>query len=209
MRVEFIELLRCPEAHEPSALVTVAHSRDGERLIDGTLGCAMCGAEFPLRRGVVYLAASAPESSKIAPDPTRAAALLGLAEPGMRVALCGAFGAVAGAIEQETGVVCLTVNAPSLVQNEAGPDHVVIGSVAQIPLAGASLSGIALDAAHVPLVGDAARVVRVGGRVLAPIVAAVPAGLRELARDAFEWIAVVETSVSTPVGLRRGAAALP
>jgi len=209
MRVEIIELLRCPADHEPSPLVTVAHAREGDRLMEGTLGCAMCGGEFALRNGVVYLAASAPEPLSMAADAARTAALLGLSEPGARVAMCGAFGAVAEDIEQRTGVVCIAVNASLHVLNASAADHIVIGTVARLPVADASLAGIALDTAHVALVGDAARVVRAGGRVLAPIQAPVPHGLRELARDDIEWVAVVETSASAPVGLRRGVTALP
>ena len=209
MRVETIELLRCPVLHESSSLVTVAQARDGDRLTEGELGCAVCGAEFPLRNGVVYLSKEVRDPLHAEPDAARTAALLGLSEPGMRVALCGAFGAVSDAIEQATGAVCITVNASPLVHRESHADHLVIGSVTQLPFADASLSGIAIDAAHLALVSDAVRVLRAGGRVLAPVQVPVPVGLRELARDDTEWVAVVETPVSAPVGLRRGATALP
>ena len=208
MRVETIELLRCPAAHESSPLITVAYSRDGDRLTEGTLGCVVCGAEYSLRGGVVYLGADVaePKASLMAVDAERTAALLGLSEPGMRVVLCGAFGDVADHLEQATGAIAITVNATPIVHKVSHADHVVIGPRALIPLGNASLHGLALDSAHTALRLDAPRVVRVGGRVLAPATAPLPTALRELARDQLEWVAIVESGVDSPVPLRRGAA---
>ncbi len=201
MRVEIIELLRCPAAHEPTALVTVANARLGDRLIDGALGCVVCGAEYVLRDGVVILGdAVAPSNTEV--DATRTAALLGLVEPGMRVALCGAYAGVATALALEVGAVCLTVNASAAVQGGADADHLVIGAASRMPLADGSLGALAVDAAHEALLADAARVVRRGGRLLAPAGAPIPAACVELARDDREWVAEVTAAVSVPVVLR-------
>ena len=210
MRVETIELLRCVAVHESSPLVTVADSRDGDRLIEGTLGCAVCGAEYALTGGVAFLATGRDtEPSRAAVDATRTAALLGVSEPGARVVLCGAYAGAADEIEQVTGALCITVNATGAVRAESAADHLVIDASARLPMASASLGAMAVDLAHVALLADAARVVRTGGRVLAPASAPVPHGLRELARDDDEWVAVVETSASAPVSLRRGSATSP
>lgn len=201
MRVEIIELLRCPAAHEPTALVTVANARRGDRLIDGALGCVVCGAEYVLRDGVVILG-DAVAPSNIEVDAARTAALLGLVEPGVRVALCGAYAGVATSLAQDVGAICVTVNASVAVQGGADADHVVVGAVPRIPLADASIGALAVDAAHEALLADAARVVRRGGRVLAPAGAPIPAGCVELARDDREWVAEVTAVVSVPITLR-------
>lgn len=209
MRVETIELLRCPEAHESSPLVTVAHTREGDRLIDGALGCPVCGAEYALKDGVVFLApdrGDTPLESRV--DAMRTAALLGLSEPGMRVVLCGALGAAADEIEAATGATCITMNASATVRAASKADHVVLGREQALPFSPASLSGLAVDDVNIAWLSDAARVMRAGGRVLAPAHAAVPAGVRELARDATAWVAVAEGAVSAPVGLARGTSRL-
>ena len=198
MRVETLELLRCPANHEPSPLITVACERDGDRIIEGSLGCSICGAEYALRDGVVYLASDvliALDSD--AKDPMRTAALLGLNEPGARVALCGAFGGDAALIEEATDARCISVNAST-----SAVDQIRCTILDIVPLATASLNGLAVDSAHVRVLADAARVVKTGGRVLGPALAPVPDGCRELARDAQEWVAVVESPVSAPVSLQ-------
>ncbi len=208
MRLETIALLRCPASHESSPLVTVAIRREGDRLIEATLGCSVCGAEYALRDGVAFLTSDAGAELSVAQDaavdPMRIAALLGLGDPGARVMLCGTLGAAAETIETVTGALCVVINAPSAGDTCEWGDQLVIGTSRTIPLANASLHGVAVDSAHVALLADAARVVRQGGRVVAPARAPVPAGCRELARDAREWVAEVEVSVSTPVGLQMG-----
>ncbi len=208
MRVDFIELLRCPAQHEPSALVTVADARDGDRLIAGTLGCPVCLAEYPLQDGVVdlttRLAAHRPHSTPMVTAPTdaaRMAALLNLAEPGLKVALCGAHALSAETLTAMTDAHCLAINAPRSLAAVVSSLCMDIGSA--LPLASASLHGIAVDVAHVGVLADAARLVRVGGRVVAPVNTAIPQGLRELARDAVEWVAQVEATAGTPIQLAR------
>lgn len=201
MRVEIIELLRCPAAHEPTALVTVANERRGDRLIDGMLGCVVCGAEYALRDGVVLLGgAVAPSGIEV--DASRTAALLGLLEPGVRVVLCGAYAGVASSLAQDVGAVCITVNASVAVQGGADADHLVVGAASRIPLADGSIGALAVDAANEALLADAARVVRRGGRVLAPAHAPIPEGCLELARDDREWVAEVPAAMSVPIVLR-------
>ncbi len=208
LRIETIALLRCPASHESSPLVTVAIRREGDRLIDATLGCSVCGAEYALRDGVVFLTrdggADLPVAHHARVDPMRIAALLGVGDLGARVMLCGTLGAAAETIETVTGALCLVINAPSDGDTCEWGDQLVIGISRTIPLPNASLHGVAVDSAHVALLADAPRVVRQGGRVVAPTHAPVPAGCRELARDALEWVAEVEVSVSAPVGLQLG-----
>ncbi len=198
MRVETLELLRCPALHEPSPLITVAYERDGDRILEGSLGCSICGAEYALREGVVYLALDAPATPEAdAKDPMRTAALLGLNEPGVRVALCGAFGRDAVMIEEAIDARCIAINAST-----AAVDQIRCAAFDIVPLATASLHGLAVDDTQMRLLGDATRVVKAGGRVLGPAHAPIPDGCRELARDEYEWVAVVERTSSAPVTLQ-------
>lgn len=208
MRVDFIELLRCPRQHEPSTLVTVADLRDGDRLVAGTLGCPVCLAEYQLNDGVVDLTTSRarqvprhPTTVTPPTDAARMAALLGLAEPGLRVALCGAPALLAEMLTTMTEAHCLAINTPRSPTAIVSSLCMDVGRV--LPLASASLHGLAVDVDHADLLTDAARVVRVGGRVVAPVNAAVPPGLRELVRDAVEWVAQVEAQAGAPIRLAR------
>lgn len=209
MRIEFIELLRCPASHELSPLITVASKRAGEHLLDATLGCVVCGAEYELRDGVAYLTNEAETSvatSDIvdAIDPMRIAALLSLTDGSARALLCGAAASVSSEIESLIGARVAGVNAPveSMLEHEL-VDVIRLTPRAMIPLATSSLQGLAVDARHSSLLADAARVVRRGGRVLGPLSAAVPLGCRELARDSHEWVAEVENAPSAPIALKR------
>jgi uncharacterized protein YbaR (Trm112 family) len=228
MRVEIIELLRCPEAHEQAALVTVAFTRDGDRLLSGELGCPVCSAAYTLRDGVVWLVPADARTSDAdvvsrsdggtpdgnAPgvdrrDAEGTAALLDLSEPGMRAVLCGAYGTVAAALADMTGARCIAIDGAAERGLPAEVDQVRMVSRARLPFADACIDALAVDATHAELLADAARVVRVGGRVLAPSHLSVPQGLKELARDATEWVADVVPRSTAPVGLRRARATWP
>lgn len=207
MRIEFIELLRCPASHELSPLITVASKRAGEHLLDAVLGCVVCGAEYQLRDGVAYLTdeTSVANADIVDPiDPMRIAALLSLTDVSARALLCGAAASVANEIESLTGARVAGVNAPalSMLEHEL-VDVIRLTPGAMIPLATASLQGLAVDESHLSLLADAARVVQRGGRVLAPLDAPLPAGCRELARDESQWVAQVEVALSAPIALKR------
>jgi len=212
MRVETVEQLCCPASHAPSPLITVAFERDGDWLIDGLLGCSVCGAEYPMTDGVVHFgggrhaAVVRPEretSTLNAPtDPLRVAALLGLSEPGMRVVLCGDCADCAKVLTQVTGAHCVVVNANSGTTHGRDTDRLTMPVDATLPFGSGAMHGMAIDVTHVPLLHRAAFVVRAGGRVLAPADAPVPHGLRELARDAHNWVAQVEASAGSLVSLR-------
>ncbi len=216
MRVELIELLRCPNAHEPSALITVAHARAGDHLTEGTLGCPVCGASYALAEGAVYFSPASrgartgsEQHTEALADPTRLAALLDLSAPHRRVALCGSLGASARDIQRETEAFCIAVNAPAHETNDASREAVageIVHGVllsepmradALLPLADHALHALAVDDAHAAFLAKALRSVRVGGRVLAPISAAMPRSCRELARDQWQWVAEVVTSVAS------------
>lgn len=209
MRVETIERLYCPASHTPSPLITVAFERDGDWLIEGVLGCSVCGAEYVMAKGVVHF--GAPPRAPIAAagaaeldtpaDPMRLAALLALSEPGMRIVLCGDIGQHAADLEMATGAKCLVVNAHGHSDLAQGADHITMPVDAPLPVADGALHGMAVDMAHIPQLSRAAVMVRAGGRLLAPSAATVPRGCTELARDAHQWVAEVDASQGRLVAL--------
>lgn len=207
MRVEIIELLRCPAKHELTPLVTVAFARDGDRLLEGVLGCPVCHAEYTLHNGVAMLGTERSPQDEPANDvdAMRTAALLGLDEVGARVLLAGDYATPADAIEQATDVRCIAANALRRTMFNSA-DALCADRDHAIPLANATLHGIAIDNAHLSWLDDAVRVVRVGGRILAPSHAPVPKHCQELARDEHEWVAVVSASSGTLVDLKRAGA---
>ncbi|HEU5173986.1 MAG TPA: hypothetical protein VFT96_04455, partial [Gemmatimonadaceae bacterium] len=78
-------------------------------------------------------------------------------------------------------------------------------SRASLPLATGSLRAVALDVVDGPDAGaqmtEATRVLRSGGRMLAPSRVPVPHGVRELARDADWWVGEREAGPSGVVAL--------
>jgi uncharacterized protein YbaR (Trm112 family) len=205
MRVDLIELLRCPAPHESAPLVTVAHARDGDRLLEATLGCPVCGAEYAMREGIVYFVEVAPGATR-APDQAdalRLGALLGVGDAGARVGLCGALGAAASALEDLAEARCLVINGARAATPPL--DQIQVDPARGVPVERATLTGLAVDVGTASLLADATRVVRRGGRIVAPASAPVPEGCRELARDDREWVAdVVAEATTSFVSLRRG-----
>lgn len=134
----------------------------------------------------------------------RARALLALGEPGGIVLLGGAHARHAEALEDEVQVMTLQLNAPAALRR-VGRYPSALRAVDGIPVASGSLRGVWLDrgTATPGMLAAAARALRTGGRLVAPADAPLPAGVRELARDAHEWVAEGEGGVSPPVALRR------
>src|SRR5215207_7787745 len=52
MFIELIDALRCPRTHEESWLVLAAAQIDARHVRDGTLGCPVCRAEYPIHDGI-------------------------------------------------------------------------------------------------------------------------------------------------------------
>ena len=212
MRVETIEQLCCPAPHALSPLITVAFARDGEWLLEGVLGCVVCGAEYRLNDGAVHfaelgnvaMAGVQGDSSMMGTDTDamRVAALLGLDNPGMRVVLCGEYWRSADMLSDELGAHCIVVNAGRDSTRKRVADHITLPPDVGWPFTHGAMDGLAIDAKHVHLVEHAAHVMRVGGRVLAPSHAPVPLGFRELVRDSNCWLAQVEFTGGNLVSLR-------
>lgn len=188
MRIELAERLRCPAAHAPTPLIVVARRVEERELVEGFAGCMTCHLEARVERGVVRIGAphevavAGDATDGVAPGPatddtiTRAAALLGLAEPGGAVLLAGRYAALAPALRARFDVMTA-----------------VITSSGAVPFADATFRGAALDLPGITL-DDALRTVVVGGRLVAPASAARPIGARALARDDVEWVAEREAT---------------
>ncbi len=131
----------------------------------------------------------------------RAAALLGLVDPGGIVVLGGVEGALAQALSEQADVSVVLLNPPGAI---AGWNDVTPMYAEASPFAAGVLRGVMLDAETGSAAGGIAGALRVGGRLIAPVSAAVPQGMRELARDTEVWVAErVAEFDQAPVMLRR------
>ncbi|MBL0937284.1 MAG: hypothetical protein IBJ03_00205 [Gemmatimonadaceae bacterium] len=184
-----MDSLRCPAAHEESWLVVMVHDAVDATLLRADLACPVCGAEYEVRDGLAqFVAAAEPASTQASArimhdlDLSRLAALLGMTESTQSALLIGAHDA--------TGVQQASMQ---------------IGE--RLPLGAGTIAAAALDEAHATptYLAEAVRVVRQGGRIVAPATAPLPDGVRELARDETEWVAEVTARASGLIELRRRA----
>lgn len=189
MFVELIDRLRCPSEHADTWLVAAASHVAHRHLIEATLGCPECGAEFAVRDGEVWFGDRVErQAMPVSEDEAmRAAALLKLEERGLYL-LDGAWTSLAGALQAILDVDLLLVD-PASGDVGATGQGILRGVGDRWPLGAASLHGLALDEATPARTTDALRVLRAGGRLVAPASAGVPAGARELARDDRHWVA--------------------
>jgi len=210
MFVELIDQLRCPEPHADSWLVMSAEETRDRHVIRGSLGCPVCLRRYTVENGTVHFdgraEGHAPAAATTPPAnddwPLRLAAFLDLAEGGGAVGLYGAWAQHAEAL----GDVVERVVPLAIAPREA--THPMLSAVvppsrAQIPVATGALRAVAVDRAgdaDAPaVVTEAARLVRPGGRILAPAEIPVPAGVREIARDAEWWVGEREAGMSSGV----------
>lgn len=216
MLLELVDTFRCIRPHEDSWLVAAAYRIDGRHLMEGVLGCPVCRTEYPVRDGVVDFtggAATAPaaasgaevDRSSIADEAMRLAALLGLEEVRAPVLLAGGWVDLLATLGEIAPAPYILVNAAPPAD---GPPASALRTAGTIPLASGAAHGVALDAAAAAddgLVQGAVRALRPGGRLVAPSGTPVPAGVRELARDARHWVAerVAEATTTAPQPLLR------
>lgn len=214
MFLELVDSLRCVRPHEDSWLVARADELLDRHIVEGELGCPICGARYAVHDGVadfradVERAAETPRLGSNQALALRAAALLGLTEPGGLVVLAGDWSASANTLlEMTEGVQFLAVDPGATLWSH---DALSLARIANVlPLAAACARGIALDAAHATpsLLAGAARALAPSGRLIAPSSARVPDSLEELARDDEHWLAVAappsNVSPPVPIALRR------
>ena len=194
MFLEMVDLFRCVRVHRESWLVAAIDEVDGRVIINGRLGCPVCSTEYEIRDGVLEISADVPHDhdERAQADPWRIAALLDIQQPSANVVREGVHTQTVDAL---LAIVPGRIVALNPLGDLAPQERLaVIRSHPTIPLRSASVESVALTAATDPALAEAVRVLRTGGRLLAPAGTPVPAGLREIARDEQEWVAVSELS---------------
>jgi len=209
MFIELVDALRCPVPHEESWLVAASTRMAFRHIVEGTLGCPVCKAQYPVHRGVVDFrrAAHAPLPSDAPPDDaqaTRLAALLDLTDHTGFAVLLGSWSVHAPLVRAIAETPLLVVDPPEGMEGEPGIS--VIRCDGLLPLAVGASRGTAIDASDVARVASAVRATRAKGRLVAPVTVALPDGATELARDESVWVAEREAAASALVTLhvRRG-----
>ena len=212
MFIELVDALRCPVPHEESWLVASATRMEARHLVEGTLGCPVCRAEYPIRRGVVDFrrrpAESTASTARTPPsDPAQAvrlAAFLDLADPSGFAVLLGAWGAQASGLRELVETPLVLVDPSEGTEGEPGIS--VVRCDGEIPLAAGAARAVAVDLVSPERLASAVRVAKVGGRLLAPAALPRPDRVRELARDAELWVGEKKPAGSPLVTLhvRRG-----
>jgi uncharacterized protein YbaR (Trm112 family) len=215
---DLVDRLRCPRAHADGWLVAARDVMAGRRMVQGTLGCPTCGAEYAVRDGIAHFdadvsgaTAATPAAFAPAPDPDaidRLAAQLHLVEAPEPILLVGAWGALASAlIRRYPHVVAFVIDAPVALPLDEQLTPIALGALPRLPLADGSVRAIALDAAHATdaALAEAARVGIAGARLVVPSSYPLPAAgpWRGIASDAAEHVVERDVPASAPVQLRR------
>jgi hypothetical protein len=200
--IPLVDILRCVQPHAETWLVASIDRADERFIIDGTLGCPTCLAEYAIRSGVVYFTDGQVRTSRAEPremDAIRLAAALDLTEPRATAVLHGAWGAHAQLVRGLSPAQLLLLNPPEGMASGDGIS-VLVADIA--PLAQASVDAVALDAPFSEELFRSLRAsLRRGGRVLAPATTPLPDGFTELARDDEVWVARLDDAsiVSAPI----------
>ena len=198
MFIELIDLLRCTQPHDETWLVAAFKTVSNRFVEEGKLGCPTCSAEYWIREGVGDFSGGEQKADSEAARnatghnreelATRVGAYLDATEPGATVILGGLWAYAAQELSEMSEVRVLALNAPSEVKESERVG--LLRVAAEIPVATASVLGVALDAWFpADFAESAARVVRPGGRVVGPARTTVPSGFTVLAHDDKYWVA--------------------
>jgi|SRR2546423_5700950 len=207
-----IDLLRCVNEHEDTWLVASFREVTNRMVIEGTLGCPICSAEYEITGGVADFTLGEPvRTEDYQPGAnggagsdeqllaTKAGAYLDATQPGSTIVLGGVWANAAQQLAEMADVRVIALNAPSGVRESERVGLVLIGK--RIPLATNSVHGVALDATFAVAALEAAlRTVKPGGRVVGSASADAPSQSAIVARDETDWIAEKQMEV---VPLRR------
>ncbi|MEO8880873.1 MAG: hypothetical protein ABI446_10790, partial [Gemmatimonadaceae bacterium] len=157
MFLELVDSLRCVRVHEDSWLVARADEMVERHVVEGELGCPVCLTRYPIHQGVADFALGVlpprearGESNAMSRSPDeisalalRAAALLGLGEPGGIVVLAGEWSAAAHELIAMTeNVMVLALDCSPTLR---GGGALSLARIADaLPLAAGSVRGIAV-----------------------------------------------------------------
>jgi uncharacterized protein YbaR (Trm112 family) len=200
MFVELLDRLRCPHAHEDNPLVATTAATHERYIIEGTLGCSVCLAEYRVHKGLMDMEGDFPVPS-LTPDvlseeeATRRAALLGLDDRGglYLVDMLGRYSIPSHvALSPDSQFVALSV-----LSRQAHAVMSICGRPDVLPFAAGCMRGIAFDLDVGPsLLVSAVRTLAPGGRLVAPSTTGIPPGVALLAQDDRAWVA---ERAATPV----------
>ena len=167
MFVEIVDALRCPRDHEESWLVLAAQHTEERHVLEGTLGCPVCRAEYAIHDGIADFsgasasADSSPASIHSLSPADHLAAMLSLGDASGFAVLIGAWGTRADALlELVEAPPLLLIDPPSGVTMGHGLSGVRAGTL--LPLATGAARAVATDSADPARVAEAARVTRAG-----------------------------------------------
>ena len=210
MFIEILDLLRCINPHEDTWLVASLKAVSNRFVLDATLGCPVCHAEYPIRRGIADFRVggeivhqpsydSPPRESR-EELATRVGAFLNATEPGATLVLGGSWAEAAQELSVMTETRVLAVNPGKRVEESESVGLLRVSR--EIPLAPASVLGAAFDASFsTETISSAMKVVRPGGRIVGPAAIDPPSDLAILARDEDYWVAEKPAEM---ISLRRG-----
>lgn len=198
MFIELIDLLRCINAHDDTWLVASFKTVSNRFVLEGSLGCPSCSAQYPVRDGVADFSAGlelpsceaerAAASHRREELATRAGAYLSATEPGATVVLGGVWAHAAKELSEMAEVRVLALNVTPEVVESSTVGLLQVGSA--IPVQPGSVLGVALDAWFpAKIIESAVRAVRPGGRIVGPVGMSSPPELSVLAHDDHYWVA--------------------
>lgn len=207
MRLELVERLICPGPHERTPMIVVSRRTRERDLLDADLGCMLCRRQAMVVEGHVVLQSGYPASADLAGTAAnqnqlnRLEAQLGLVEPGARVLLAGRYASMADALALSSDAMVAALNVPTAPGQNVGS---VFLEEPVVPFSDGTFTAAAFgDDISTPQLLDALRTLQRGARVVGAWPLQVPSGVREIARDAVEWVGEVESPPSTVIPLRR------
>jgi uncharacterized protein YbaR (Trm112 family) len=201
-----IDRLRCLNVHEDTWLVASIDRAEERDVLEGTLGCPICSAEYRIRDGVAWFGDGpvAEDETPSSAEALRLAAALDLTDARMTAILHGSWGAHAAILRGLSPAQMLLVNPPTGVTSG---DGISIVRAPVAPVAASWADAAALDHADGAMSESLRAALRGGGRLLARSEAEVPPGFSELARDADVWVAQLDVGAAAgaPVAISRRA----
>ena len=199
--------LRCTEPHADSWLVARADVAEDGRMVEGVLGCPICQTERLVASGVLYWTgvprpSARPRSYEAHPDRViRIGALIAFGDSSVPYVLCGIDANVAAGLGGLAETPLVLIDPPD--DRDARLATIIRGAPS-LPFSAGSIQGVAVDASHASTVfmDSCVGALVDGGRLVAPVASTLPAGIRELTRDAEQWVGQREV-VGAAVLLRR------
>jgi uncharacterized protein YbaR (Trm112 family) len=193
MFIELTDHLRCPADHEESFLVLLPDGIQDRSVVTGQLGCPVCGRTFLIKDGIFDTgdAQDLGTDSRSALDADAVTTLVGLHGPGGYLALVGPVASRWREIaELNPGVALVCVN-PGVEVSDAPRVSVVRSG--RLPLKSRAMRGVVLGRPYADRrdwVGEAARVVLPGLRIVGEGAEPVPDVIDLMARTGDVWVGV-------------------